>query len=231
MKKSFYPDDIMEFKFSNKWYKGSLKNIQKSENKYIISLENNPSENTDIKNSLLIFNNFSIETILKSSDKNFNINQRVEFYDIENKCWSEANIESMNKGFYIVSYANKSSLNNTKILYKNNIRSLTSDNDIVKLNLDKAHCFSLKVFEKFCNPIKCAKKFINKLLNLLRNKIMYTYLNEEMDLFLFFNEQEKENEKNERNNRINEIIEGLIEVAAKHFEEIEKENKKIIYLI
>ena len=37
MKKAFYPDDIMEFKLNNKWYKGSLKNIIKSENKYIIS--------------------------------------------------------------------------------------------------------------------------------------------------------------------------------------------------
>ena len=225
MKKSFYPDDIMEFKLNNKWYKGSLKNIIKSDNKYIISLENNPSENKDHNNSLLIFNNYSIETILGSSGKKFNVNQRVEFYDIENKCWSEANIESMNNDFYIVSYANKSCLNNTKILYKNNIRPLTTDNDLVKLNLEKMHCYSLKLFEKFSNPIKYAKKFINKLINLLSNKIMYTFLNDELDLFIFINEMEKENKSN---NATNEIMEGLIEVAVKHFEEIEKENKKII---
>jgi len=225
MKKSFYPDDIMEFKLNNKWYKGSLKNIIKSDNKYIISLENNPSENKDHNNSLLIFNNYSIETILGSSEKKFNVNQRVEFYDIENKCWSEANIESMNNDFYIVSYANKSCLNNTKILYKNNIRPLTTDNDLVKLNLDKMHCYSLKLFEKFSNPIKYAKKFINKLINLLSNKIMCTFLNDELDLFIFINETEKENKSN---NVTNEIMEGLIEVAMKHFEEIEKENKKII---
>ena len=225
MKKSFYPDDIMEFKLNNKWYKGSLKNIIKSDNKYLISLENNPSENKDHINSLLIFNNYSIETILGSSEKKFNVNQRVEFYDIENKCWSEANIESMNNDFYIVSYANKSCLNNTKILYKNNIRPLTTDNDLVKLNLDKMHCYSLKLFEKFSNPIKYAKKFINKLINLLSNKIMYTFLNDELDLFIFINEIEKENKSN---NATNEIMEGLIEVAMKHFEEIEKENKKII---
>lgn len=225
MKKSFYPDDIMEFKLNNKWYKGSLKNIIKSDNKYLISLENNPSENKDHINSLLIFNNYSIETILGSSEKKFNVNQRVEFYDIENKCWSEANIESMNNDFYIVSYANKSCLNNTKILYKNNIRPLTTDNDLVKLNLDKVHCYSLKLFEKFSNPIKYAKKFINKLINLLSNKIMYTFLNDELDLFIFINEIEKENKSN---NATNEIMEGLIDVAVKHFEEIEKENKKII---
>ena len=227
MKKSFYPDDIMEFKLNNKWYKGSLKNIIKSDNKYIISLENNPSENKDHNNSLLIFNNYSIETILGSSEKKFNVNQRVEFYDIENKCWSEANIESMNNDFYIVSYANKSCLNNTKILYKNNIRPLTTDNDLVKFNLDKAYSYSIKIFQKFRNPIKSAKKFINKLINLLKNKIMYTFLNVEFDLFIFINETEKEKE-NERNNKTNEIIEGLIEVAVKHFEEIEKENKSLI---
>ena len=66
MKKSFYPGDIMEFKLNNKWIRGSLKNIIKSENKYIISLENSSSENFEHKNSLLIFNNFSIETIFRS---------------------------------------------------------------------------------------------------------------------------------------------------------------------
>ena len=148
MKKSFYPDDIMEFKLNNKWIKGSLKDINKSENKFILSLDSN-SQNYEHKNISLIFNNFSIETIIKSSEKNFAVNQRVEFYDVENNCWSEANIESMNNDFYIVSYANKDRLNNTKILYKNNIRNLTNDSDLVKLNLEKAHIYSLKNFEKF----------------------------------------------------------------------------------
>ena len=224
MKKSFYPDDIMEFKLNNKWIRGSLKNIIKSENKYIISLENSSSQNFEHKNSLLIFNNFSIETILKSTEKNFAVNQRVEFYDMENNSWSEANIESMNNDFYIVSYANKDRLNNTKILYKNNIRNLTNEADLIKLNLDKAHGYSLKNFEKFSNPIKLAKKFINKLLNLLGNKISYTFLNDNLELFLFINEIEKENEFN---NSQNEIINGLIEVAVKHFEEIEKADKNL----
>ena len=79
------------------------------------------------KNSLIVFTNFSIETIIKSSEKNFNVNQIVEFYDIDNNCWSEANIQSMNNDFYIVSYSNKSCLNNTETLYKNNIRALTTD--------------------------------------------------------------------------------------------------------
>lgn len=68
MKKSFYPDDIMEFKINNKWIKGSLKDINKSQNKFILSLDNNP-QNYEHKNISLIFNNFSIETIIKSSEK------------------------------------------------------------------------------------------------------------------------------------------------------------------
>ena len=223
MKKSFYPDDIMEFKINNKWIKGSLKDINKSQNKFILSLDNNP-QNYEHKNTSLIFNNFSIETIIKSSEKNFTVNQRIEFYDMENNCWSEANIESMNNDFYIVSYANKDRLNNTKILYKNNIRNLTNDSDLVKLNLEKAHSYSLKNFEKFSNPIKLAKKFINKLLNILGNKIFFTFLNDNLDLFLFINETEKENEFN---NSQNEIMNGLIEVAMKHFEEMEKSDKKL----
>ena len=223
MKKSFYPDDIMEFKINNKWIKGSLKDINKSQNKFILSLDNNP-QNYEHENISLIFNNFSIETIIKSSEKNFTVNQRIEFYDMENNCWSEANIESMNNDFYIVSYANKDRLNNTKILYKNNIRNLTNDSDLVKLNLEKAHSYSLKNFEKFSNPIKLAKKFINKLLNILGNKIFFTFLNDNLDLFLFINETEKENEFN---NSQNEIMNGLIEVAMKHFEEMEKSDKKL----
>ena len=224
MKKSFYPDDIMEFKINNKWIKGNLKDINKSQNKFILSLENSPSENFEHKNNSLIFNNFSIETILKSSGQNFTVNQRVEFYDMENKYWSEANIESMNNDFYIISYAKKDCLNNTKILYKNNIRNLTNDSDLIKLNLDKVHCYSLKDFEKFSNPIKIAKKFINKLLNIFGNKIFFTFLNENLELFLLANEAEKENEFNISQN---EIMNGLIEVAVKHFEEMEKSDKKL----
>ena len=54
---------------------------------------------------------------------------------------------------------------------------------------------------------------------------MYTFLNDNLDLFVFMKETEKENENN---NSENEIINGLIDVAIKHFEEIEKTNKKII---
>ena len=223
MKKSFYPDDIMEFKLNNTWFKGSLKDIKKSEKKYILSLDNSQTQDLEHKDHILVVNNFSIETLLKSSKQNFNENERVEFYDTDNNCWSPANIESMNKDFYIVSYADKTSLNNTKIIYKNNLRPLT--NDIISLELRNAYSYSLQNFKKFTNPLKFAKKFISKLLIVLNEKILYTFLNDNFELFLFMNESQKENDPNNSQNEI--IINGLIEVAIKHFEEIEKMNKNI----
>ena len=223
MKKSFYPDDIMEFKLNNKWFKGSLKDIKKSEKKYILSLDNSQTQDLEHKDHILVVNNFSIETLLKSSKQNFNENERVEFYDTDNNCWSPANIESMNKDFYIVSYADKTSLNNTKIIYKNNLRPLT--NDIISLELRNAYSYSLQNFKKFTNPLKFAKKFISKLLIVLNEKILYTFLNDNFELFLFMNESQKENDPNNSQNEV--IINGLIEVAIKHFEEIEKMNKNI----
>ena len=223
MKKSFYPDDIMEFKLNNKWFKGSLKDIKKSEKKYILSLDNSQTQDLEHKDHILVVNNFSIETLLKSSKQNFNENERCEFYDTDNNCWSPANIESMNKDFYIVSYADKTSLNNTKIIYKNNLRPLT--NDIISLELRNANSYSLQNFKKFTNPLKFAKKFISKLLIVLNEKILYTFLNDNFELFLFMNESQKENDPNNSQNEI--IINGLIEVAIKHFEEIEKMNKNI----
>ena len=223
MKKSFYPDDIMEFKLNNKWFKGSLKDIKKSEKKYILSLDNSQTQDLEHKDHILVVNNFSIETLLKSSKQNFNENERVEFYDTDNNCWFPANIESMNKDFYIVSYADKTNLNNTKIIYKNNLRPLT--NDIISLELRNAYSYSLQNFKKFTNPLKFAKKFISKLLIVLNEKILYTFLNDNFELFLFMNESQKENDPNNSQNEI--IINGLIEVAIKHFEEIEKMNKNI----
>ena len=220
MQKSFFPDDIMEFKLNNKWVKGNIKDILISENKFVLNLSN-LNQNYDHKNSVLIFNNYSFDTIKKNLEKNFEINQRIEFYDEINNSWQEANIETKNNDFYIISYANKNSMNNTKILYKNNIRALTNNNDMIKLNLEKVKIFSLKKFEKFENCLKYCKKLVTKLVNILKDKILYTFMNENLDLFIFWINNENDN-LNE-----NEIINGLIDIGFKHFEEIDKKNKKL----
>ena len=220
MQKSFFPDDIMEFKLNNKWFRGNIKDILISENKFVLNLSN-LNQNYDHKNSVLIFNNYSFDTIKKNLEKNFEINQRIEFYDEINNSWQEANIETKNNDFYIISYANKNSMNNTKILYKNNIRALTNNNDMIKLNLEKVKIFSLKKFEKFENCLKYCKKLVKKLVNILKDKILYTFMNENLDLFIFWINNENDN-LNE-----NEIINGLIDIGFKHFEEIDKKNKKL----
>ncbi len=220
MQKSFFPDDIMEFKLNNKWIKGNIKDILISENKFVLNLSN-LNQNYEHKNSVLIFNNYSFDTIKKNLEKNFEINQRIEFYDEINNSWQEANIETKNNDFYIISYANKNSMNNTKILYKNNIRALTNNNDMIKLNLEKVKIFSLKKFEKFENCLKYCKKLVKKLVNILKDKILYTFMNENLDLFIFWINNENDN-LNE-----NEIINGLIDIGFKHFEEIDKKNKKL----
>ena len=212
MQKSFFPDDIMEFKLNNKWVKGNIKDILISENKFVLNLSN-LNQNYAHKNSVLIFNNYSFDTIKKNLEKNFEINQRIEFYDEINNSWQEANIETKNNDFYIISYANKNSMNNTKILYKNNIRALTNNNDMIKLNLEKVKIFSLKKFEKFENCLKYCKKLVKKLVNILKDKILYTFI------FWINNENDNLNE--------NEIINGLIDIGFKHFEEIDKKNKKL----
>ena len=220
MQKSFFPDDIMEFKLNNKWVKGNIKDILISENKFVLNLSN-LNQNYEHKNSILIFNNYSFDTIKKNLEKNFEINQRIEFYDEINNSWQEANIETKNNDFYIISYANKNSMNNTKILYKNNIRALTNNNDMIKLNLEKVKIFSLRKFEKFENCLKYCKKLVKKLVNILKDKILYTFMNENLDLFIFWINNENDN-LNE-----NEIINGLIDIGFKHFEEIDKKNKKL----
>lgn len=220
MQKSFFPDDIMEFKLNNKWFKGNIKDILISENKFVLNLSN-LNQNYEHKNSILIFNNYSFDTIKKNLEKNFEINQRIEFYDEINNSWQEANIETKNNDFYIISYANKNSMNNTKILYKNNIRALTNNNDMIKLNLEKVKIFSLKKYEKFENCLRYCKKLVKKLVNILKDKILYTFMNENLDLFIFWINNENDN-LNE-----NEIINGLIDIGFKHFEEIDKKNKKL----
>lgn len=220
MQKSFFPDDIMEFKLNNKWVKGNIKDILISKNKFVLNLSN-LNQNYDHKNSVLIFNNYSFDTIKKNLEINFEINQRIEFYDEINNSWQEANIETKNNDFYIISYANKNSMNNTKILYKNNIRALTNNNDMIKLNLEKVKIFSLKKFEKLENCLKYCKKLVKKLVNILKDKILYTFMNENLDLFIFWINNENDN-LNE-----NEIINGLIDIGFKHFEEIDKKNKKL----
>ena len=221
MQKVFYSDDYMEFKINNKWVKGHLKDIIKDQNKYILSLDKEKEE-FEHKNQILCIKHNNLESIIKSSENEYSTNQKIEFYDESNNCWSEGIIKAKNNDFYIISYISKTNLDNSKVLYKKDIRPLTNQKDILKFNINNAQCFSLKNFDNLCNPIKYSKKFIKKLVNLLDEKIFFVFLNDNLDLFIFSNE--KENDINLVNNY---VMNELIDIAFKHFKDIDKQNKKL----
>lgn len=221
MKKVFYSDDIMEFKINHKWLKGNIKDILIDQNKYILFIEKG-EDKLEYQSPILIINNCNTASLLKKFDENFTTNQRVEFFEESNNSWIEGIIKTKNNDFYLISYSTKTNLNNSKILFKNNIRSLTNDRDLLKLDLIKAKCFSLKIFESLSNPKKYAKKFIKKLIKLLNDKIFFVFLNNNCDLFIFSQDNEKENNMINKN-----LIDGLIDIAFKHFKKMDKENKKL----
>ena len=221
MQKSCYSDDLMEFKINHKWVKGNLKDIIIDQNKFILSLDKD-KDKYEHQNQILYINNYNVESIIKNSEKEYSPNQRIEFFEESSNSWSEGKIKTKNKDFYIISYITNLNFNNSKILYKNDIRPLTNPNDILKLNISDAQCYSLKNFENLSNPIKYAKKFIKKLINLLNQKIFFVFLNDNFDLFIFSTESENDN-----NLINNDVITGLIDIAVKHFKEIDKSNKKL----
>ena len=221
MQKVFYSDDIMEFKINHKWSKGKLKDILIDQKKYVLFIEKG-EDKLEYQNPILLINNYDAPSLIKKFDENFSPNQRVEFFEESNNSWTEGIIKTKNNDFYLISYSTKTNLNNSKILFKNNIRSLTNDRDLLKLDLNKAQGFSLKNFETLSNPKKYAKKFIKKLIKLLNDKIFIVFLNNNLDLFIFSQDNEQEN------NIINkDVIDGLIDVAVKHFKEMDRENKKL----
>jgi len=223
MQKAFYSEDIMEFKINHKWSRGSIQDIILDQNKFILSLEK--EENIlEYPKEILLINNLNSETLIKIMEENYSPNQRVEFYDESSNSWIEGTIKTRNNDFYIITYSTKIGLNNSKILYKNNIRPITQDKGLMKINLNHVKNFSLKNFENLSNPTKYAKKFIKKLLNLLNEKIYFIFLNNNFDLFIFMTEEEN------RNNTLvnNDVLNGLIEVAFNHFKDVDKANKKYL---
>lgn len=221
MQKAFYDEDIMEFKINNKWSKGKLKDIIINQNKYIVSLEKG-EDNYEIQNKTLLINSFNVDSIIKNIGSEYNQDQKVEYFDEVSNSWNLGTIKKKNKDFYIISYEAKPNVNNSKILYRNSLRPLTNDKDILKLNLNQVKVYSLKNFETLSNPMKYMKKFIKKLINLFADKIYFIFLNNNYDLFIFG--AENENEKCLVNKV---VINGLIDVAINHFKDFDKSNKKL----
>lgn len=220
-KKVFYSSEILEFKINGKWVIGSLKDIDTSKNKFILSLDKEDTNKNSFESQgpFLMINDLNIKSALNNASENYSKNQKIEFYDDATKGWVEGNIKANNNDFYIITYNNKNSFNNSKILYKENIRTVTKNEDIIKLNIELVNNYSLRNFELLSNPLKYAKKFIKQLIDLLGQDISFVFLNDNLDLFIF--------RGNNKETTQSEIINGLIGVAFKHFEEIDKINKKL----
>ena len=222
MQKALYTNDIIEFKINNTWKRAKLRDIIIDQNKFILSFVKG-EDKYEHHNQILLINNYDDQSIIKNSNIDYSPNQKVEFYDELNDSWMEGNIKNKNNDFYIITYMSKNSSNNSKILYKNNIRPLNEGKNLLKLNIRNIQCYSLKDLENLSNPIKYAKKFIKKLMNLLKGKLLLAFLNNNFDLFVFPTENENEN-----NNLVNkELITGLIDIAVRHFKDIDKSNKKL----
>ena len=220
-KKVFYSSEILEFKINGKWVIGSLKDIDTSKNKFILSLDKEDTNKNSFESQgpFLMINDLNIKSALNNASENYSKNQKIEFYDDATKGWVEGNIKANNNDFYIITYNNKNSFNNSKILYKENIRTVTKNEDIIKLNIELVNSYSLRNFELLSNPLKYAKKFIKQLIDLLGQDISFVFLNDNLDLFIFRGSNKETTQS--------EIINGLIGVAFKHFEEIDKINKKL----
>lgn len=220
MQKALYTNDVIEFKIGNKWKKGSLRDIIVEQNKFILSTEKG-GDKYEHRSPIILINNYDEQSIIKNSNKDYSPNQKVEFYDESNNSWIEGTIKTKNNDFYIITYMTKMIPNNSKILYKNNIRPINEENNLLKLNISNIQSYSLKGIENLSNPIKYAKKFIKKLINLFKGKLVFTFLSDNFDLFLL----PKENENNNLFNK--ELITGLIDIAIRHFKDIDKSNKKL----
>jgi len=106
MQKAFYSDDLMEFKINHKWQNGILKDILIEQNKYILCLWKT-EEKLELQNPILLINNFS-----------YSPNEKVEFFDESSNSWTEGTIKTKNNNFYLITFTTITSLNNSRILYK-----------------------------------------------------------------------------------------------------------------
>lgn len=222
MQKLYTSKDPLEFNINNKWLQGELHTINPTQNIFEIKLQNS---NTPLsqQSTFLQINTLNLQSILSNSN-NFNINDKVEFYDDNTNGWQEGKITNKNGDFYIVNYLNKKSFDNSKILYKNNLRPLTKSQDIIKFNLDCADYYELKdKFGELSNPEKCVKKLGKQLIEIFGEEIKFIYVGDNLEMIIF---KEKKNKENNNSLLKKEIIEGLIEIAKNHFEELEHHKVK-----
>lgn len=231
MQKIFSPSDILEFKIDNKWQMGTLQDINISENKFQIFLSKENTTVDHISPSLSI-NTLNLDTILSSDKTIYKVEDKVEFFDDSTHGWIEGKIKNSNGDFFLINFnfntKNTFNNNDSKIIHKNNLRPVTKSNDVIKFGIDSAEVYELKNFEELSDPVKLGKKTAKQLIELFNEEISFIFLNDKLQLFIFRNKSFNSNSNNNGNNMIKkDIIEGLINIAFKHFEEIDQKNQKL----
>lgn len=224
MQKLYTSKEPLEFYINNKWQQGELHNINIPSNTFKILLSQNKSLISHQSTSLQI-NTINIQNILSNSSNSYNVNDKVEFYDENTKGWIEGSIKSIKGDFFVINYNIKNNFDNSKIIYKNNLRPTTKEQDIIKLSMDCINCYELKdKFKELSNPEKCAKKLSKEIIEIFGKEIKYIFLGENLEMFIL------KDKKLLNNNSLlkSEIIEELIKIAVKHFEEIEQNRQKVL---
>ena len=219
MKKIIYYSEELEIFHDDSWVKCNLLDILKDKNKYILSFDKETRKTSEYENNILLIHNYDYEKMIK--DSKFERGQNVEFFNESIDAWSEGTIKSCKNDFYIIDYISKKNENKTKILYKNNIRTKAENEQLIKLDIQHVDVYNLQKFECLQNPLKSIKIFLKKLANLFDDNISYIFLNSKFEIFIF----NSDNDKNKAYNK--EVIQGLMDVAFKHFKEIDKLNSQL----
>lgn len=227
MQKIFESNDTLEFKLNNKWQMGELHSINVPENKFQIFLTKDNSVIEHHSSSILL-NTLDMDTIISNFSKTYQKDEKIEFYDEESKGWTEGKIKEVGGEFFVINYCSKSGFSeSSKIVNKNNLRPITKSQNILKFSLEAVECFDLKQFENLSKPEKYCKKLAMQLIDIFKDEIKFIFFGKNLKM-LVFTESKKEliKNKNKENLFKKEIIEGMINICFKHYEEIDKKNQK-----
>ena len=200
-----------EFKINHKWINGEIIDIDKLNNIFLIK-PYNENELIEMKNSNIIFYNEIINNILNESNYNninFNVNENVEFYDSNLKCFLNGVITSKKGKFYCIKYINDKALYNSQIIYENNIRKKLNNRDLIKLNINNFQEINLNNYDI---SIDISKNIIKQFYNLFENDIEYIFLNKDNSKIFIYCNHDKINE---------ELIDELIKVTLEFYKDVD----------
>jgi len=201
-----------EFKINNKWLNGEIEDIDKI-NKIFFIKPYNGNELIEVKNNNILYYSEIINNIINESNYNnninFSVNENVEFYDSNLKCFLNGVITSKQNKFYCVKYLNDKALYNSQIIYENNLRKKINNKDIIKLDINNFQEINLNNYDI---SKEISKNLIKQFYSLFEKEIEYIFLNKDNSKIIIYFTQEKINE---------ELIDELIKVTIEYFKDID----------